>query len=148
VNDDIEHNYVLAEEFEKERTLTRIRTGALARKRAESDASSASTASKSSKRVVPLTSEAPELEENFRSVSDSSIDFMNTSDNVELEFGSTEVNDVRIDLFESIPDPYPHSEDFQRVIITGTKDPVDHDTSHACTSLKVTALSFNIRIFH
>lgn len=45
-------------------------------------------------------------------------------------------SDLRSGLFGSIPE-YPHSSDFQRVIITESTDPVDRDTIEACRELKV-----------
>lgn len=60
------------------------------------------------------------------------------SENIGIEIDNEEKiieNDVRKELFEAIPE-YPHSEDFQRVIITESTDPIDHDTILACRTLK------------
>lgn len=45
-------------------------------------------------------------------------------------------NDVRRELFEAIPEPYYHSTEFSRVVITDTNEPVDIDTKEAAKQLK------------
>ena len=45
-------------------------------------------------------------------------------------------NDLRKALFESIPEPYPHTTNFQRVVISEAGDPIDQDTKDACAKLK------------
>jgi hypothetical protein len=60
------------------------------------------------------------------------------SEHIDVEIDDEEKifeDDVRKELFDSIPE-YPHSEDFQRVIITESSDPIDHDTILACRTLK------------
>lgn len=44
--------------------------------------------------------------------------------------------DLRGQLFEGIPDPYPHSTKFQRVIISESGEDVDGDTVKACKVLE------------
>lgn len=44
-------------------------------------------------------------------------------------------DDMRCHLFEGIPDPYPHSTKFQRVIISESGEEVDGDTIKACKVL-------------
>jgi hypothetical protein len=44
--------------------------------------------------------------------------------------------DVRKELFERMPEPYPHSEKFQRVYITDTGEGIDADTRTACSELR------------
>lgn len=43
--------------------------------------------------------------------------------------------DIRGQLFEGIPDPYPHSTKFQRVIISESGEDVDNDTVKSCRLL-------------
>lgn len=45
-------------------------------------------------------------------------------------------NDLRKVLFESIPEAYPHTTNYSRVIISDPGDPVDFDTKDACAKLK------------
>ncbi|KAJ1428056.1 hypothetical protein B484DRAFT_450050 [Ochromonadaceae sp. CCMP2298] len=46
-------------------------------------------------------------------------------------------NDLRTALFESIPEPYPHTLQFQRVLITTTsEEEADPDTRSACRGLR------------
>eukprot|EP01038_Epipyxis_sp_PR26KG_P007929 gene7929-10762_t len=58
-----------------------------------------------------------------------------------LEFLGQE-KDVREELFESIPAPYPHSTNFQRLIITDTGDAADPDAIEGCRKLR---LCMNLR---
>jgi hypothetical protein len=44
--------------------------------------------------------------------------------------------DVRKHLFETMPAPYPHSDDYQKVTITELGDVADRDTINACKSIK------------
>lgn len=46
-------------------------------------------------------------------------------------------NDLRKALFESIPEPYPHTTNYSRVCISDPGDPVDFDTKDACAKLKM-----------
>ena len=46
-----------------------------------------------------------------------------------------ESEDIREQLFEGIPDPYPHSTKFQRVIISESGEDIDNDTIKSCESL-------------
>ena len=45
-------------------------------------------------------------------------------------------NDLRKALFEAIPEPYPHTLNYQKVVITEAGDPIDQDTKDACLKLK------------
>jgi hypothetical protein len=45
-------------------------------------------------------------------------------------------NDLRKALFEAIPEPYPHTLNYQRVIISDAGDPLDFDTKDSCARLK------------
>ena len=49
-------------------------------------------------------------------------------------------NDPRDHLFDSIPEPFIESDEYQKVIITETSDAVDEDTTFACTELKRSVL--------
>jgi hypothetical protein len=46
-------------------------------------------------------------------------------------------NDLRNGLFGAIPEPYYHSKEFSRVVVTDTAEPVDYDTKEACKTIKV-----------
>jgi hypothetical protein len=50
--------------------------------------------------------------------------------------GDNADTDLRKALFEAIPEPYPHTLNYQRVIISEAGDPVDLDTKDACKKLK------------
>lgn len=52
------------------------------------------------------------------------------------EGGDGANNDLRKALFEAIPEPYPHTLNYQRVIISDAGDPLDPDTRDACKKLK------------
>jgi hypothetical protein len=62
-----------------------------------------------------------------------SVDFSNSKMSVDNDLP---VPDVREALFESIPEPYPHTINFQKVIITDADDAVDQDTIFVCKSIK------------
>ena len=53
-----------------------------------------------------------------------------------VDWDNDEMNDVRKLLFSEIPEPYPHSTGFQRVVITTDDSQVDDDTLYACKKLK------------
>jgi len=58
----------------------------------------------------------------------------------EDEDGETDgghTKDLRKALFEAIPEPYPHTLNYQRVVISDAGDPVDYDTKDACSKLKM-----------
>lgn len=44
--------------------------------------------------------------------------------------------DLRKALFEAIPEPYPHTTNYSRVVISDPGDPIDFDTKDACAKLK------------
>jgi len=60
---------------------------------------------------------------------------------------NTEEHDVEVaDLFESIPEPYPHSQDFRRLIITETNEPVGEEVKQSCNILKKCLFLREVRI--
>eukprot|EP01035_Chromulina_nebulosa_P019479 gene19479-25361_t len=61
--------------------------------------------------------------------------FLGGTDN-DVDYDDNSQIDVRKQLFEAIPEPYPHPIDFQRVIITETVDLIDQDSISSCKSLK------------
>lgn len=130
---------VLAEEIEKARTLTRIRS--YARDRAESDNHSIglSVSPAKSNYLNSLYQSNSNGSDNQYAVGESIEEVDDEKeDSFELADGAQSTmhqpDDVRHGLFDSIPEPYPHATDFQRVIIT-TDNCIDQDAIEACKKL-------------
>ena len=57
-------------------------------------------------------------------------------DDEDDDYKDEHTKDLRKALFESIPEPYPHTLNYQRVVISDAGDPADYDTKDACAKLK------------
>jgi len=97
------------------------------------------------KRVQSVTKHrVPECISNDRSASSDGISsspkkFMYNflgEDNNDINISTISNEDIRDELFESIPEPYEYSKEFSRVVITEIDEEVDRDTLRARLNLK------------
>lgn len=125
-NDISFEDLVQHESIQKERTLLRI---AQARRERSGSNLSLDKIMERPSRVDKYSKESIDVEEG-----DSDDD-----DDDEDEDGEKDgrTKDLRKALFEAIPEPYPHTLNYQKVCITDAGDPTDYDTKDACAKLKV-----------
>lgn len=69
-------------------------------------------------------------------IAELSVDGDDDDDSEDGEEDGEAGTDLRKALFEAIPEPYPHTLNYQRVIISDAGDPLDPDTRDACKKLK------------
>lgn len=112
----------------KARTLTRIRSAA--KTRSYTDVSDSDL-------LLLQNNHQPNSPERLKKDTNTTDSTSLTVEDTNLMLQQLDEKDIRNDLFKNIPEPYPHSTNFQRVIITDTTEKPDRDTVEVAKKLKM-----------